>query len=232
MNESLQKLVALQQTLQPIAQKIHNAIPRIDPEVLASIAELHSKIAPSPATLNSIQKLAEQFKQIEPTIFSILQNDAFKALVAKINSMQLDKLSESDFEALIQQLQIKDNGSEAKKQATQTPIFITLILAMLVAFLEQTGSNISDVFMKPQLEKLYNKLENNMDEVAILTDLVNLREAPSGNAKSLLKIEANQTVKVLSKSGNWFKVRYFYSNDEYVEGWVFKRYAKTPNEKN
>lgn len=233
MKKFLKTLVAVQQKLQPLAQavqKIQNSAPKIDPQIFEIMTNLHSKISTiDPILLNTIQTIAERFKQIDPAILSILQNDSFKSLVTNINNIQLDKLSEideNDFEEFIQQLQIKDNTDAIEKQVTQNPILLALLLALLFAFFEQTGSNMSDIFVKPQLEKLQDRFENNMDETRVLTDTVNLRESPKGAAKSLLKLEANQTIKVLSKSGNWFKVRYFYDTDEYIEGWVFKIYAK------
>lgn len=241
MEETSKKLIILQQNIQKyyspiiaLSQKFHNSIPKINPQVLETMAILHSKIQTiDPMLLNSIQRIAERYKQIDSVMFSVLQNDSFKSLIANINNMQLDKLSEideNDFEEFIQELQIKDNTDVIEKQITQNPLLQALFLALLIAFFEQTGSNMSDIFVKPQLEKLQDRFENNMDETRVLTDIVNLREAPKGTAKSLMKLEANQTIKVLSKSGNWFKVRYFYDTDEYIEGWVFKIYAKTVDE--
>lgn len=237
MLKNLNQIQAVYNKLERFAEpmrRFQNSIPKINPQVLDAMAILHSKIPTiDPILLNSIQRIAERYKQIDSVMFSVLENDSFKSLVVNINNIQLDKLSEvdeNDFEEFIQQLQIKDNADAIEKQVTQNPILLALLLALLIVFFEQTGSNMSDIFVKPQLEKLQDIFENNMDETRVLTNTVNLREAPKGTAKSLLKLEANQTIKVLSKSGNWFKVRYFYDTDEYIERWVFKRYVKKVGE--
>lgn len=216
------------QSQEELAQELHNSISKINPQVFDAVANLHSKIPTiDPILLGSIQRMAEQFNQIDPVILRILENDSFKSFVENINSTQLDGLSvnDEDFENLINQIQIDNNTEAIEKQIAQNPILI-LIFAFLIAFFQQTGSNMSDIFVKPQLEKLENILENNMEEIRVITDIVNLREAPKGTAKSLLKLEIDHTITVLSKSGNWFKIRYHYDTNEYIEGWVFKRYTK------
>ncbi len=240
MDEFLKNLVALQQKLQPfaeLAQQYQNLLQKINPQVFEMFAVLRSKIATNPELLNSIQRLADQFKQIEPIVSNALERDSFKTLVANISNTQPDKLykiNENDFENFIQQIEMENNAATLEQQTIKNPILFVLLLFFLryiaspfsEEFFKNAGSDVYQFFAKPQLEKLQDMFENNMDETRVLTNTVNLREAPQKTARSLLKIEANQTIKVLSKSGNWFKVRYFYSDDEYVEGWVFKRYSK------
>ncbi|MDD3468030.1 MAG: SH3 domain-containing protein [Campylobacterales bacterium] len=240
MNEFFKNLATLQQKLQPfaeLAQQYQNLPQKINPQVSEMVAALHSKIATNPALLNSIQQLADKFKQIEPIVSNALKSDSFKALVVNINNTQPDKLpeiNENDFENFMHQIETENNVAALEQQTIKNPILFFLLIFFLQhiaspfseEFFKNAGSDVYQFFAKPQLENLQDKFENNMDETRVLTNAVNLREAPQKTAKSLLKIEANQTIKVLSKSGNWFKVRYFYSDNEYIEGWVFKKYSK------
>ena len=90
--------------------------------------------------------------------------------------------------------------------------------------LSKTTKNKADATKKPSSKTApAKKLEplTGMDAV-VVTERANVREEPNTSSTSDYYLEHNETVHVLSESGDWCRVRFKYEDNE-LEGWVHRK---------
>lgn len=170
---------------------------------------------------------------MDQAMFGILENHSFSSLAETISREYFDnRVSVLDFENFINQMQQEISEEEIRKQATQNPIFVLFLLMLAIFsqnFIEQSATdiadNINEGFIKPHIEEVADLAENDRYETMRLTSNVNLRERPTKESEAVDKLKTNQTIIVIAEKKNWYKVRYFYNNDKFVEGWIYKRYT-------
>ncbi len=116
MKEFLKTLVAAQQKLEPLiesVQKFQNSVPKINPQIVELVANLHSKIPTiDPVLMASLQRTAERFNHIAKILNNVdfsfnIENDLVRYTELLIR-LEMPPLKEIEYSTMKELIGIED----------------------------------------------------------------------------------------------------------------------------